>query len=1219
MNFHIRMFCRTNVQVYCLVFACLCLTHAGVFAAGPYCDAIVFGDQQSEQQHAMKMTGNVSIQTVATEIGSVQEKYAVRQCAGREAAITVSCALPEVANAAPTFAVLEVEEIHNRQWQTFGYSVLVNEKEVYFRTYEEMAGGPNHYFVRIDRSLITDPKLVAITFRNRGEAAFRVSRLWLYADFFGLAEQEHTFQPMEVLCPGPFGKLPSWTDFRLGYFGAPTAISYAYEKQYGQYLDRGLALIAEKGVPAQLNLTAFFCGSPEGPDGKGGFFSDPKYCSTHYMRGKLYPDYPNPWSNAPGSPSLVEPTINQYLNHTREDNCRYVQRQRSFQKAKGLATPPLSLCSDVGPAYATDGDFSEFARQAAKQDGVRLDPEHFTPEGRLWLFRSVARYFAGIAKAYRAGVGRDSVLVDRGTVSLPTDQLSENLYNHPWWGYPYPVGDPRWFNWQTGMARGMWSSGEMGPEIRASYDYAICQGKLTKVNQYASGKKVDFYRIWLVNEYELGFRFSALFGSTEDMPAILSELDGIGKTPTLPAVHHERKLLEVFIGATNSVGLKEHVIATENLAIQSANNTANGLTPVNPKLPGSITYKLLADEQSDGPATLFLDMVGMTGTVDVAAGSSPDQLIPAGKLVGGQFKDVGYGWHPLTWGGPVAQLTLPRSPDGKLPGYVKITFTKGYLQRVRVSIPWDRITGHPTDAAVPAPYDEKMLKVNDDYWCWVSQHSQESVWTRKESRILRLWVQQRRLTEMMLDQYRQLGGQDSVLTDAQALYQQGLYGSGYRRMIGEISQLLPARYAVRGHGCLGRYPVQVQMPNDDAVVLITLKKCSPEMLVFETDAEQSNPCTVKIGNLVKGKEYWLERIGDREYRLVQGAKKIPGATAVQVADGTATLDLSVGPETLKFPRKITGICVGRDNGKVHLWSDDAQMFGGVYEYHFKVATDAVLKRREEHSDAWTKNISGGGDFCTAELNEKNEITMLESVYGTETGVIKSYEGPGFAPGARAGVITLENGHRYELLWGGRYKTRMDTALLQADAPRAYNLDMLASGLRPGQRVEMTYTPSPTPERPARILTLKQPNTVVFEDLFDGGENAWQAKTVETANLRYYWFATIKGPALTTKTAEPGYLVYKITNQTPFGDTGVHVYGRNIIDPRCFMDFFTSPDGKTWSKRGRIQAGEQLSEKFMMVDVTEEAKGRTEFFLKIQLNGTAGWCNVHRVYVRTSKP
>ena len=105
------------LRLYWLIFACLCLTHAGVFAADPYGDAVIFGDQQSEQQHAMKTTGNVSIQTVATEIGSVQEKYVVRQCAGREAAITVSCALPAVANAAPPFAVLEVEEIHNRQWQ----------------------------------------------------------------------------------------------------------------------------------------------------------------------------------------------------------------------------------------------------------------------------------------------------------------------------------------------------------------------------------------------------------------------------------------------------------------------------------------------------------------------------------------------------------------------------------------------------------------------------------------------------------------------------------------------------------------------------------------------------------------------------------------------------------------------------------------------------------------------------------------------------------------------------------------------------------------------------------------------------------------------------------------------------------------------------------------------------------------------------------------------
>jgi hypothetical protein len=108
--------------------------------------------------------------------------------------------------------------------------------------------------------------------------------------------------------------------------------------------------------------------------------------------------------------------------------------------------------------------------------------------------------------------------------------------------------------------------------------------------------------------------------------------------------------------------------------------------------------------------------------------------------------------------------------------------------------------------------------------------------------------------------------------------------------------------------------------------------------------------------------------------------------------------------------------------------------------------------------------------------------------------------------------------------------------------------------------------------------------------------------------------------LTPKSSDPGgFLVYKIVSPTPLGDTAVHVQGRVIIDPRCQMDFFTSPDGKTWTQRGHIQGDEQLSAKHMMANLTEGARGRTEFFLKIQLKGIAGWCTLHNVRVRTATP
>jgi hypothetical protein len=1184
-------------------------------------DQLCCGAPVKDAGHSLALTGTVTAQTLHIEIGSVREAYPVRTLAGKDATLTATFDISATPAPDPTTPILlEVEEIHNRQWQTFGYSVLVNGQETYFRTYEEQGAGPCHYFIKVDRAAVKDAKTLTISFVNRGAAAVNLSRVWAYADFFRLAEEEQIHQPLTILSTGPFDK-PVPLEMKLGNFVGGTT-KYAYNRDYGQ-IYAGMAKAAELGLPTQFSLTAWFSTCPVGPDGRGGYFIDPKYSQTVYRDGKLYPQYPNVWGNSFGYPSMTEPNINRFLDQTREDTCRAIQRRRAFMAAAGKPLLHLQLCSDIGPTYFADdkSDFSAFELEAAAKDGIRLVPEHLTPEMRLWRYKNLSRVFGRIADAYRRGVGRDSVLVDRGTVTLPDDQLSENLYTHPFIWVMKPVGDPRWLGWQTGVVNGMWTSGELGTPYRTVYDYLTARGKTGIVNMFSGNKDLERCRKWFEIQYQLGWRFATPFGLRPEVAANLEKLAGIGTGAALPPIHYERRLLDVFIENSESMGPPDIVAATENLTIGRGNG-AMGLIRKDVEKPGTIIYKL--DTSCTTPETqavVYIEGRSLSKALSLAVGNGQGQWVPVESPTA--YLGVDY-FRPASCGGNVGNVALPRLANGAFPAQLKITFTQGSIQRVRVGIPWDRLTGHSaayrTDAPkVAPPADKDLIGLADENWRWISRQATDRSWSRKETRTLSLWVQQRRMAELLLEQYRELGGQDAIFTEGNTMCQQSLYGSAYRRLIGEISQLLPAQYAVRGHGQLGRYPVQVRLPSDDDVVLVTLKSVQPECIEFTLDAEKPQSCTLGIGQLAKGKPYRLERIADNSYRILQAAGLPEGSTALQVVEGKADVQVTVTPlNDTDIPRHFKAVCATRDglSNIVSYWP----IGGAQAEYLVKIAKGSVIRRREVHAADWVeKTPPVPGDLCEVTLDKNGESSCVESVYGRETGVIKSFERPGFSADAQAGVLTLENGRRYELTWGNSYGTRLDTALLRGN-PRQYNFDMLAAGLRPKQRVEVGYTPLGDAERPDRLLWISQPTVVVFEEKLNGGEDAWRKQAVEVVDVVYYKLTgTI--PALRNKNnthSRPGYLIYKITGDTPFGDTAVHIFGRTIIDERNKFEVFTSLDRQTWQKCGEISSLEQLDPSHMMVDLSACAHGRKEFYLKVQITGTGDWCTIWGLEVRTEK-
>ena len=328
-------------------------------------------------------SGKVARETLNVEIGTLREKYPVATLSGRgaELSVTMHVARPEGSGTSPI--LLEVQEIHIRRPQTFGYTVQVNGKEAYFRTYNEMAAGPNHYFVQIPATDARKGTLL-VTFRNQSDAPFSLGKVWACGDFARLAREEQTYQPMPVaenatvLLPGllprgadakedrwkpvdPQIEAKAWEDLKLRLqgtgFGAGiyTDIAYA-ESPLGEVnndIDKSLERVGKYGVDLQLSFNGSEWGRhPEGPDGLGGYFSDIKYSKIHF--DSIHKDYRPCWPGTPGGrtwPTWNDPQLNRYLAHRLTQAVQCLCDRRAFLNARGVKLPPPGDRPGMGPEY----------------------------------------------------------------------------------------------------------------------------------------------------------------------------------------------------------------------------------------------------------------------------------------------------------------------------------------------------------------------------------------------------------------------------------------------------------------------------------------------------------------------------------------------------------------------------------------------------------------------------------------------------------------------------------------------------------------------------------------------------------------------------------------------------------------------------------------------------------------------------------------------------
>lgn len=869
---------------------CVLLVGSAYSAKSPgLSDHLQFGDPASEKAHRVAIKGDVPVVTMKTRAGPMNFEHVTRELRGRDAEVTFNLQASPSAKAPKI--LLEIQEVHDRR-DVFGYTVSVGGREVYFRTYEEISGGPNHYFVEVDRSLADARGRLEVTLSSRGPAPFNVSQVWLYPDFQALVEEEQIFtRPAFVVGPsadlaGVNGKFDANIEQALGIvnglkekygscssfdLGLLMFVGYARRSQEEnrKLIDHALDVSAASGVPVHFMFNTWWGAANIGPDGLGGYFSDLQYESVIYNEdtGTFRPSFPNQWGNTLWA-TKSHPHLNLVNNYMIGVVARYLEDRTAMVRASSPAMPDPVIYAEWGPGFGPD--FNPAVIEAARQDGVTLDPrDGLSAEEGHWITESYGAYFARQIPFYHAALGRGHILAGPEGQNLPDNPLIDNIYTHGYWGVGSPLYDRKHAFWQQCMNEGMWCSGELYPWYpQAYYDYILPVSRATCVNlERAVVSDLEF--MWTA--YGNGLEFVTLFNCKPGDEALLKAVDGLENNPK-PVVAYDRRVLDVKYARDRSVENSPGYVSSAGVFVAGAR-----VHPAESGKSGRLVYRI-RDAESSFADGLRLEVTGSCGrnqrgdgwSVKVLAGMNPDDLQVVTTLRAGEF-----GKHKRG-GAPVDLSTQAR---GKKELVVALDLrSDGQREEVEVQeiaafIPWPRPSGQ-LDGTSP---------------------------TLRESRLRSLWMQQRARMERVMRDFRERQGAAGVLRQAEELKQQGRYASARKLLTGEIARTLPARFTIAGDAALDPYPLRVQVAEAGIPVQVELLSVGPEAISFELQAAHETDVTVEFRGLRKGGSYVLRESAPQSYRLAPAGA---GDAGVMVArDGSISQVLTARPPHIRpeFP------------------------------------------------------------------------------------------------------------------------------------------------------------------------------------------------------------------------------------------------------------------------------------------------------------------------------
>ncbi len=1163
-------------------------------------DTLVFGNSVSEKKHALKGFGNVRSEKLQTEMGGIKGHYAVKTIQGSGSRVAFTLTKP----ARTSSLILEVQEIHDRRPKAFGYMVNVNGVDLYFRTYEEIGSGPNHYFVQIPAQAVMSDGPLTVTITSAGAPAFSLGQVWLYEDFFGTVDtQEQVFRPLPIMSMNATSAEAGNPGVSFAPFGDFIQPNYA-NKPYAnvrQDIHSSLTQSGETGRPLQILINGpTWGGAFSGPDGLGGYFNDVRYSMLAYDKTRdLYaPSFPNMWSSSFFA-TFRDPHMNAIMKRRFMESLGDLGTFVDFLKARGKE-PQTVYARELGPPM---GEVTAATIAAARKDGVVLDPGDGLDETeRLWLYRDSVRLWQEYAAWHAEVFPRESVVVDRGTVHLPKEQSVDNQYAHTIFKTEGPMKDRRWFGGQAGMVDGFWSSGEVFWDAFPKYDYLKANGKLAFVNLTVKILKNDCTP--LRNLYDSGFQFVTFYQDTKAFTPFIHSADGCEAEPAIAPVHHEPTVMEALYNLQETLGAEELVEASENLKIytQGRDNadvgSAKRLAVEDCSRPGQVTYRLTnGGEAFTSGLTLHLDgriSPGPGNRIEVQIGETLESLRTAAMLTDTQLPCPDH-WTPYMTS--KTSVDLGKELIGRKNGFLRLVLhaekapDAAFLLDCRVATQWPHSTGH--------------LAGNP--------------FTMRQQRTLQLWIQDRAVARRLLERYRDLAGDEAVARKGQELFNQGRYRSVQRLINGEISQVLPARYAVRGHGRLGRYPVQVRLPGEDQVLVVTLHAVSEKSCEFSVSCDvDQQPFEISFESSGRSATWSLMRVSENRYRLASGTGE-KDSEQIAVKDGRISVNataLKVSPGAPALPGSFVARYLNGSKASIQVDTQNLKLMNYENSIQLKVAKDVQVVRSAERlarpgeEGNWPKRF----DRVELTLNAKGEVSGIRSLYGHDSGRIKSVIAPSLLKDFTNGGIILENGNSYEF----HYDTQLDTVAMH-DRYCTYEARMIAQALKPGQEVSLDYSPYAELGTSRRLINVTQPYRVLMsQDFTKGDKQDWKADAVSVQGLAVkphkpepnYLHDLVVPLLRPEKPFEPGSVIYRVRFDRPLKATVVEFTARAFEDSSA-VEFSVSTDGVQWISCGRFDnswqnsyaqsaQGKPWSNPWKFMDLTPAVQGRTEFLLKATL-------------------
>ncbi|MHB1483753.1 MAG: hypothetical protein ACYCYI_03730 [Saccharofermentanales bacterium] len=1015
-------------------------------------DSVDFGSGANRETHRLTATSGVNVETIHTENGTVKKSYEALRFSkiNSEADFYMNFSSPKSLSPESPF-MLEIMEVHDNNYRAFGYQISINDHEVYFRTYEEIASGTIHYFVPFSRSLATNPNKVKISLISMDDSAFNIGKIWGYCDFYSLADQEEIFTKMNVnlYCNENIVKADGFMKTFSGYDNFDSGALYGCDYMNKTVEDSitsissFISAAASTGSKEQIMLARSWSYTPYGPDGKGGIWSDLKYQQALYNpeTKEFTNTTPNMWSD-----TCWESMTNSYLVDSAERKItaiiQPVADMMALLAAHGKSPEMLEIIMEWGTGYYYQtefygGDFSPENIENAKKQGINLDPgDGLSFEEKMFLYKIIAEVNQKTAEAYRRTIGYNPVVVQNGDIRLPDFHVIDHIYSHgTQTSAQYISYDDRITGWMSGIGTGYWPSSEnMYWDSQRFYEYQMGYGRIACVNMemYIYNPKLIFQN-YIKRCYQNGMEYVTLFN---DLPEYhsdsnLREIDQLQDEECIPPEHYERCIFDIDYMRDFSPDMITEktggVVEYVNCKIGNAGILfCSDISKI-----GMATYKIddNGKEYENGFKLIIEGFTEGGASIDIFGGESYENIQKISRF---EYESK------INWFNMHSKFVLDLTSEvkGLKKYYIQIRLspngTEGSsvsLRAVKAFIPWAEHTG-----------------------------SKENISTTfKQARLQSRWVQQRMVTERMMNDYLEKSGSiDRIYDMAGRMYDQGRYKSACRLLTNEISQLLPAKYAILTKGRLERYPVEITLDDGNCIVM-QIDKINMEEMRFSIITEKEQDITLKFLSLKKGDSYSMEQMSHNTYRIYKTGKD--EQNSITVANNSVSFIFPASPE---IPDRLASTvvsgrafhdCQGRN---IDVQVPDAKV--SMYAQFNKIGiSDTCRFTRKKEGDGISVNeLPVKGDMVTVTLDDEGLATVIEAIYGEVTGTVKSFVPPSVTGIVTNGVIELDNDIKYEIEYN-RTTTEFKTGNLDGLAI-AHSLTEIGHAIKSGDVITISYCP-----------------------------------------------------------------------------------------------------------------------------------------------------------------